>query len=341
MGAQLKPKNSSGIDNISSKQLKEILPSIVNPVTHIFNLSFQTGYIPLELKLARVVSVHKSDSNSLFNNYRPISLLPSLSKLLEKCAAKQMFGFIEKNKILYDFQFGFRRYYNTTQPVLQFLDKIYHSLHKDDPEYTISIFLDLKKAFDTVSHSILLEKLKHYGFRGLSNLWFTNYLNGRKQVVSINGIDSDSLEICVGVPQGSVLGPLLFLLYINCLPNAVEFLALLFADDTTFQMCGNDIKKLFEKTNIELNKAAEWFHCNKSLNVDKTKFIVFKPTKKNADFNNLTLEIGGKKIKGLATIFRRSHLSLLGSILMRICLGIIILAKLKVKSRLLIFKLQE
>ena len=106
MGAQLKPKNSSGIDNISSKQLKEILPSIVNPVTHIFNLSFQTGYIPLELKTARVVPRHKSDSNSLFNNYRPISLLPSLSKLLEKCAAKQMFGFIEKNKILYDFQFG-------------------------------------------------------------------------------------------------------------------------------------------------------------------------------------------------------------------------------------------
>ena len=113
-------------------------------------------------------------------------------------------------------------------------------MNKDDPEYTISIFLDLKKAFDTVSHSILLEKLKHYGFRGLSNLWFTNYLNGRKQVVSINGIDSDSLEICVGVPQGSVLGPLLFLLYINCLLIAVEFLAQLFADDTIFQMSGND-----------------------------------------------------------------------------------------------------
>ena len=169
----------------------------------------------------------------------------------------------------------------TIQHSLFFIFGIKYSLNKDNPEYTISIFLDLKKAFDTVSHSILLEKLKHYGFRGLSNLWFTNYLNGRKQVVSINGIDSDSLEICVGVPQGSVLGPLLFLLYINCLPNAVEFLALLFADDTTFQMCGNDIKKLFEKTNIELNKADEWFHCNKlSLNVEKTKFIVFKPTKK-------------------------------------------------------------
>ena len=265
------------------------------------------------MKTARVVPVHKSDSNSLFNNYRPISLLPSLSKLLEKCAAKQMFGFIEKNKILYDFQFGFRRNHNTTQPVLHFLDKIYHSLNKDDPEYTIFIFLDLKKAFDTVSHSILLEKLKHYGFRGLSNLWFTNYLNGRKQVVSINGIDSDSLEICVGVPQGSVLGPLLFLLYINCLPNAVEFLALLFADDTTFQMCGNGIKKLFEKANVELNKAAEWFHCNKlSLNVEKTKFIVFKPTKKNADFNNLTLEIGGKKIERIGNNFPTKSFKFVG-----------------------------
>ena len=125
-------------------------------------------------------------------------------------------------------------------------------MNKDDPEYTISIFLDLKKAFDTVSHSILLDKLKHYGFRGLSNLWFTNYLNGRKQVVSINGIDSDSLEICVGVAQGSVLGPLLFLLYINCLPNAVEFLALLLADDTTFQMCGNDIKNFLKRQILNL-----------------------------------------------------------------------------------------
>ncbi len=138
-------KNQKCLHCIDKKKSEQVLPSIVNPVKHIFNLSFQTGYIPLELKTARVVPIHKSDSNSLFNNYRPISLLPSLSKLLEKCAAKQMFGFIEKNKILYDFQFGFRRNHNTTQPVLHFLDKIYHSLNKDDPEYTISIFLTLKK----------------------------------------------------------------------------------------------------------------------------------------------------------------------------------------------------
>ena len=105
-------------------------------------------------------------------------------------------------------------------------------------------------------------------------------MNGRKQAVLVNGIDSDSLDIFVGVPQGSVLRPLLFLLYINCLPNSVAFLALLFADDTTFQMSGNDIKQRFEKTNIELNKSEEWFYCNQLLlSVDKTKFNVFKPNK--------------------------------------------------------------
>jgi len=295
IGGKLKPKNSVGLDCFSSKQLKDVLPLLAEPISHVFNLSIQTGYIPNEFKTARVIPIYKSDSEFSFNNYRPISLLPALSKLLEKIVAKQMCGFIEKNKILYDLQFGFRKNHNTTQPLILFLDKIYTALNKDNPEYTIAVFLDLKKAFDTTSHTILIDKLKHYGFRGTANIWFSNYLNNRKQVVSINGTDSEKCAITIGVPQGSVLGPILFLLFINCLPNAVSFLTLLFADDTTFQLSGNNIRELFDKVNNELEQASDWFNCNKLiLNVSKTKFIVFGPNNKKINLNNLSLSIGGE-----------------------------------------------
>ena len=209
-----------------------------------------------------------------------------------------MYGFIDKHKILNDLQFGFRKNHNTTQPLIHFLDKIYSALNKDSPDYTISIFLDLTKAFDTTCHTILIDKMEHYGFRGLSNTWFSNYLKNRQQLVSINGIESDPREILMGVPQGSVLGPVLFLLFINCLPNAVSFLTLLFADDTTFQMSGNNIQELFVNVNSELEKAADWFNSNKlSLNVGKTKFIVFCPNNRRLDFSNLNLMIGGERIE--------------------------------------------
>ena len=294
---QLKPKTSAGLDNISSKQLKDILPIIVEPICHIFNLSLQTGYIPKELKTAKVVPIYKSDLQHSFNNYRPISLLPSLSKLLEKIVARQMISFIDKHKILYDLQFGFRKKHNTTHPVLHFLDKIYKGLNQNDPQFTIAIFLDLKKAFDTTCHSILLNKLKHYGFRGLSNLWFTNYLYEREQVVTIHNVNSRPQYMTVGVPQGSILGPLLFLLYINCLPNATSFFTLLFADDTTFQLSNSNIHELYKLANTELKKASEWFICNKlTLNVAKTKYITFCPKNCKVNLNDFTLHIGEKLI---------------------------------------------
>lgn len=295
---KLKPKDSSGLDNLSSKQLKQILPIIVYPLCHLFNLSLETGFIPPELKTAQVIPIYKSDSQNSFNNYRPISLLSSISKLLEKIVASQMTDFIDNNKILYDYQFGFRKGHNTTHSVLHFLDKIYKGFNKNEPEYTIGIFLDLKKAFDTTCHSILLQKMEHYGFRNKSNLWFQNYLKERQQVVSINGIHSTSKMMTVGVPQGSVLGPLLFLLYINCLPNAVSFFSILFADDTTFQHSAKNLLDLFKSANDELYKASIWFSANKlTLNVAKTKFMVFCPKGSKESLKDYSLKIGGEKIE--------------------------------------------
>ena len=160
--------------------------------------------------------------------------------------------------------------------MLHLTDEIYKALNNKPSGKTLTVFIDLKKAFDTVDHEILIQKLKNYGVRDSANLWFKNYHNDREQFVNINGINSERKKIVCGVPQGSVLGPLLFLLFINHLPNATNFLTLLFADDTTFQVSDSDPDKLFDIANSELEKAAVWFKANKlTLNVKKTKFMIF------------------------------------------------------------------
>ena len=274
---QLKPKLSSGVDFISNKLLKHIAPIIITPLHYLINLSLESGYIPRELKIAKIVPVFKDGDCHSFTNYRPISLISSFAKLLEKIVAKQLVGFLTSHNIFYKHQYGFRAKHNTSHPVLHFTDNIYNALNQNPPAITLSIFIDLKKAFDTVDHEILLKKMEHYGVKGTSNVWFYNYLSEREQFVCLDGAKSEKQKIICGVPQGSVLGPLLFLIFINDLPNATEFLTLLFADDTTFQYSGVDLDTLFEKCNIELEKASKWFKANKlTLNVKKTKFMLFK-----------------------------------------------------------------
>ena len=252
---QLKPKMSSGADFISTKLLQQIAPIIITPLHYLINMSLETGFIPNEFKLAKIVPVFKDGDSHDFNNYRPISLLISFSKLLEKIVAKQLIRFLQIHDIIYRHQYGFRAKRGTNHPVLHFSEQIYNSLNQKPSAKTLAIFIDLKKAFDTVNHQILLTKLEHYGVRNSSNLWFKNYLVDREQFVSINGIESDRTGTTCGVPQGSVLGPILFLLYINDLPNSVNFFTLLFADDTTFQLSDVNLDSLFERANCELKKS--------------------------------------------------------------------------------------
>ena len=311
---QLKPKLSSGADFISTKLLKEIAPFIITPLHYLINLSLETGFVPPELKLAKIVPVFKDGNSHEFTNYRPISLLSSLSKLFEKIVSRQLIRFLNVNEILYEHQYGFRSGHNTSHPVLHLTNKIYNALNQRPSSKTLTIFIDLKKAFDTVDHEILLQKLSHYGVRDNANLWFKNYLTNREQFVSIHGIESGKTKLKCGVPQGSVLGPLLFLIFINDLPNASDFLTLLFADDTTFQVSGVDLDQLFIYANSELEKTTIWFQANKlTLNVKKTKFMLFSDSNSTIGTNNL--RIGNQIIEQIGTNCKDKYFRFVGHVL--------------------------
>ena len=207
--------------------------------------------------------------------YRPISLLPTYSKIFEKCMYNRMINYIDKHKILSPFQYGFQKHKSTTDALLSFTERIYNSL--DTGNHAMSLFIDLKKAFDTVNHDILSKKLKHYGFRGICLDWFKSYLKNRKQCVIINNVISSVLSVDIGVPQGSILGPLLFFMYINDLPNVSNILStVLFADDTTYSHENTSYEALVNTLNSELDKIKEWFIINRlSINLNKTFSIVF------------------------------------------------------------------
>ena len=271
----LQNKNSYGHDGIPINIVKASIVNICKPLSAIINSSMSEGCFPDLLKIARVCPIFKAGDKSDVANYHPISILTSFSKIFEKVMYNRLISYLDYNKILHPAQYGFRKNHSTYMALLDLYNRI--TTATDNNEYAIGIFVDLSKAFDTINHDILLRKLWHYGIRGITLDWFTSYLSNRKQFVTLNDVNSAHRTISTGVPQGSVLGPLLFILFVNDIVNSSRLLHfILFADDTNlFYSCRN-LELLLTTVNLELCKLATWFRANKlSLNVNKTNFIMF------------------------------------------------------------------
>ena len=267
------PSKGSGIDSVPVfiyKLFSDILGSFISK---LFNVSVARGIFPTCLKHARVVPLFKSGDSTVFN-FRPISTLSLMSKIFEKLMHCRLNSFIEHFNIINSNQFGFRKKHSTSGAIIEYLNYAYKSL--DSKQNLITVFLDFKKAFDTVNHSILLIKLEHIGVRGVSLNWFRSYISNRTQHVYINNCNSSRGTLLTGVPQGSVLGPLLFNIYINDMINSCSPLKCVhFADDTTLYFSHADADVAFGTVNAQLREVDEWLCINRlSLNLSKTTYML-------------------------------------------------------------------
>ena len=278
---QLDSKKSGDIFNISPEIVKLSNQVVADALSIIFNRCIREGHFPDILKKAKVIPIHKGDSVLTVSNYRPISLLPIFSKILERLIYNQFIEYINENNILSELQFGFQKNRSTEHAISAIFSNITNALSRKQSSYCI--FLDFAKAFDTVNHSILIDKLSYYGVHGNTLALFRSYLSNRAQVVEVNGKTSDQGIIKHGVPQGSILGPLLFLLYINDISESSDVLKFfLFADDTTVYYSADPSDENTEHIlNTELEKVSCWLAANKlSLNVKKSNFLHFHYGKK-------------------------------------------------------------
>lgn len=276
----LSSNKSPGIDGISAFTLKAISDHISPVLTYIFNFSFEQGEFPQSLKTAVVVPLFKKGDTTNLNNYRPISLLSCFSKILEKIVKKRILNFLNKHTVFSLNQFGFIEGKSTEDALLKFFTDIFYGLNSSSA--VAGIFVDITKAFDSVDHNIMLKKLEDVGIRGLSLQWFKSYLFDRMQCVRVNGQLSSCVTVKCGVPQGSVLGPIMFLLYINDLCSGRFFGNLTcFADDTALSYSTENINDLNFFMQRDLNFLNLWFSKNKMALSTKTKLIRFRLRNRN------------------------------------------------------------
>ena len=253
------------IDGINNILVKLSATVVVRFLKHLINISFAAGIFPEKLKYAKVLPLHKGGSKLEENNYRPISLLVIWSKIYERAMSKRVYNFFESCNLLSNCQVGFRSKHCTIDALVELTENV---RQKCNVKSIHCFFLDLRKAFDTIDHIILLQKLDSYGVRSKALDCFKSYLTNRQQRVEVNGVISKWQSVKYGVPQGSILGPLLFLIYINDLPlRCTNSKSLLFADDTNLTFI--DVES--EVVQKELSEVKDWLAANKlSLNVNKT-----------------------------------------------------------------------
>ena len=294
----LKNKNSSGHDEMSNKLLKSIKHEISKPLTVIINQTIVTGIFPNALKVAKVKPLHKKGEKSCLNNYRPISLLPTISKVFERVIYAQIYQYFKINDLLCEQQYGFRSKHSTELATIKLVDNIIQNMDNNKEHKTpVAIFLDLSKAFDTLNFDILLHKLQYYGVSDVSLLLIKSYLSNRYQFVKFQNSNSELLEIKTGIPQGSILGPLFFSIYINdIIKTSSTFSFIMYADDTTVYFNLEDFQKKDRNVHIdnELEKINIWLRHNKlTLNVEKTKCMQFQ---KRRTVDPINLNICNKPI---------------------------------------------
>ena len=296
---ELKVNKAPGSDGINSFIIKKTEKLIAPVLVKLFNKCMDNGIFPDSLKIASIIPLHKGGVKNEATNYRPISLLPLFSKIFEKVIKHRLITFLDKNNLITDNQFGFRKSHSTELAVIDIQNTLLKNL--DNNKLTCTIFLDLAKAFDSVNHNILLKKLERYGIRGMPLKLMKSYLSNRQHLTKLDGITSSLKLLEIGVPQGSVLGPLLFLLFINDLPLVTDFNVKLFADDTFLSLEGNDLTLLQRKANAELRKVSKWFSENKlTLNVSKSKYMIIRRGYRKSD-NIFSLKFNGKKMEQCST----------------------------------------
>ena len=292
----IKPNRAIGTNSIPTKILNEFKTEVSEPLSDMINVSFSKGIFPDFQKVANVIPIHKKGEKLEPNNYRPISLLSNISKLYKKAMHIRLTNFLRKNKVLFPYQFGFRNNHSTDHALISLTEMIRNAL--DNGNFACGVFIDLQKAFDNVNHDILLSKLNHYGIRGVAFNWFKSYLRDRTQYATINNERSKIQTIKYGVPQGSILGPLLFLIYINDLSRSIINSKIHhFADDTNLLYVSSSLKDINKKINFDLSNLVQWLRANKiALNVNKTDIAIFRSPRKQIT-KKMNFPLSGQKIR--------------------------------------------
>lgn len=309
---KLKNKSSSGPDGIPCNLLKRISDYLIVPLTFLINLSLESGIFPEKLKMSSVIPLHKKGSKLDVNNYRPLTMSSSFSKLFEYAMFYRLSSHLDKYKILTEHQHGFRVDHSTMTAIHDFYGCVLRGF--DSGEFPFGVFCDLSRAFDCVDHDLLLEKLNWYGVRGVVADWFRSYLGGRSQFVSVrhgaNFVESSTILVERGVPQGSILGPILFLIFVN---DITDFLPgcdlIMYADDTSAVVSSNSVSESENKVNALLFNINAWFSRNKLfLNADKTKYLIFHSVYNKTQFDTHVLANNAEIERVSSVVFLGLHI---------------------------------
>jgi len=294
----LDSKKSCGHDDIPVRTLKLSKYLLAPLLSNVMNECICDGVFPNNLKIAKVVPLFKSGDSEIPTNYRPISVLTYFSKNFEKVLYRRLNDYFTKNSLLSQQQYGFRNNHSTSLAITDLYENLLRNL--DNKLISCAVFLDLRKAFDSVNHSILLTKLEHYGVRVNVLKLIQSYLSNRKQYIQGGNIKSSLNSIISGVPQGSILGPLFFLIFINDLPKSNSMKSILFAENTVLVQSDNNLGKLQNSVNHEMTKVMDWLTASKlSLNISKTKYMLI--TSKHVSTESFVITVNGNRIERTVT----------------------------------------